>query len=79
MAKRPRHKDKDIEAAIRYAEENGWEYVRPGHHPWGVLHCPLHTPDGCHINVQSTPAVPRHHANDIRRRVKRCTHRATTE
>ena len=36
---RPRHPNKEIESAVKYAEAHGWEYVRQGSHVWGVLHC----------------------------------------
>jgi len=37
MAKRPRHPDKDIEAAVKYAEANGWIWTPSGGHAWGVF------------------------------------------
>jgi hypothetical protein len=38
MADRSKHPNKDIEAAIKYAEELGWEYRASGNssHAWGV-------------------------------------------
>ena len=42
MSNRPRHPDKDIEAAIAHAEELGWTVKkRTGKtHAWGLLLCP---------------------------------------
>ena len=71
---RPRHPDKDIEAAVCYAEGRGWEYVRPGAHAWGILHCPERGRDGHRFSVYSTPRIPGAHARDLRRAVDRCGH-----
>jgi hypothetical protein len=43
---RSRHPDKDIEAAVAYAEANGWVFVRQGSHGWGIFHCPGIMPIG---------------------------------
>jgi hypothetical protein len=72
MAKRPRHKNKDIEAAIKFAEENGWYYVRSGSHAWGVFRCPTPGALGHEFIVNSTPRSPVGHAKDFRRAVARC-------
>jgi hypothetical protein len=72
MAKRPRHKDKDIEAAIRYAEEHGWYYVRSGSHGWGLFRCPHPGRGGGDFMVQSTPTFPAAHAKRFRREVDAC-------
>jgi hypothetical protein len=37
MAKRPRHPNKEIEAAVQYAEVNGWTCTVLGGHAWGIL------------------------------------------
>ena len=73
---RSRHSKKEIEAAVVYAEENGWTYVASGKsaHCWGILRCPHHERDGCSISVNSTPRVPQNHADQIRRAVDRCPH-----
>jgi hypothetical protein len=73
---RHRHADKDIEAAIRYAESRGWVFVRSGSHGWGVFRCPHAGRDGHQFTVLSTPRVPRDHAERFRRVVNRCQHRA---
>jgi len=43
----------------------------PRAHLWGMLWCPRHGRDGCHIRVMSTPRSPESHARDIRRDVDR--------
>jgi len=39
----PEHANKHIRAAIQYAEENGWTFVKAGPHAhlYGTLYCPL--------------------------------------
>jgi hypothetical protein len=71
---RPRHPDKHIEKAIRYAEGLGWTVRMSNAHGWGRLLCPLHTPEGCFVSVWSTPKNPENHARHIRRDVDICPH-----
>ena len=71
---RPRHPDKDIEAAVAYAEARGWAIVRAGSHAWGILRCPRRGRDGHQRSVYSTPRNPVAHARDIRRAVDACNH-----
>jgi dissimilatory sulfite reductase (desulfoviridin) alpha/beta subunit len=75
---RPRHPDKDIEAAVRYAESRGWAFVRTGSHVWGVLHCAGTGRGACRFHVYSTPRNPTGHARDLRRDVDRCHHTTAT-
>ena len=72
---RPRHPNKEIESAVKYAEAHGWEYVRQGSHVWGVLHCAGRGRDGCRMSVNSTPRNPYNQAEKIRRSVNQCHHR----
>ena len=76
MADRPRHPNKEIEAAVAYAEEHGWSWIKVKGHAWGKLHCTHHDRDGCTIFVWSTPRSPESHAKDLRRDVSRCPHKA---
>ena len=71
---RGRHANKEIEAALQYAESLGWLVVesRRGH-CWGVIRCP-HGRGGCQKSVWSTPRGPENHANQIRRYVDKCPH-----
>lgn len=72
---RPRHPNKEIEAAVREAEALGWRF-RKGHgHAWGVLYCPHGERGGCVKSVYSTPVRPENHAREIRRAAERCPHR----
>ena len=73
---RPRHPNKDIEEAVQYAESRGWTFVRQGSHGWGVFHCPRRGRDGCRFTVESTPRVPRNHADRLRKAVDACEHQA---
>lgn len=74
--KRKGHPDKDIEAAVLYAEQRGWQYMKTGQsaHAWGRLYCPLNTRAGCVISVWSTPKSSINHSRQIRRLVLRCPH-----
>lgn len=77
--KRPRHTDKHIESAVRYAESLGWRVEISGGHAWGRLFCPNSTRDGCIISVWSTPRSPESHARHIRREIDRCPHRGAED
>jgi hypothetical protein len=37
---RRKHPHKDIESAIKYAEENAWRVETGGSHAWGKMYCP---------------------------------------
>jgi hypothetical protein len=76
MIKRSKHPNKEIEDAIKYAEENGWSYKNSGNsaHSWGKLLCPLHTREGHKMLIWSTPRSAFNHARQIRRIVDRCQH-----
>ena len=69
---RPRHTNKEIEAAVQAAETSGWRVELSNGHAWGHLLCPNHTRDGCMVAVWSTPKHPENHAKAIRRAVTRC-------
>ena len=56
---RPRHPDKHIEKAVKYAESLGWRVKMSEGHAWGHISCPAGTRDGCQFAVFSTPAIPR--------------------
>jgi hypothetical protein len=79
MAGRSRHPDKDIEAAVAYAEEQGWTWFKVKGHAWGKLHCPHHDRDGCTIFVWSTPQNAGNHASQIYREIARCPHQEEEE
>jgi hypothetical protein len=73
---RPRHQNKEIEAAVRWAESLGWRFIKGRGHVWGILLCPAALRAGCRVRVDSTPRDPENHANDLRRRIGRCPHQS---
>ena len=75
MAGRPRHPNKEIEAAVAHAEAQGWTWFPVKGHAWGKLYCRHRDRDGCDIFIWSTPRVPEHHARHIVRQVDRCPHK----
>ena len=77
MPKRKRHPSKEIEAAIQYAESQGWRYKVAGDsaHAWGRLLCRLESREGCAMSIWSTPKNPYQHAEQVKRRVDMCLHK----
>ena len=71
---RPTHPNKDIEAAVAFAEARGWQYVHSNGHPWGRLQFHYGQQGGCQFSVWSTPKNAFDHARQIIRRVNRCPH-----
>jgi hypothetical protein len=57
---RPVHPDKDIEAAVSFAESKQWRYVAPGNsaHAWGRLFCPGGRPGDCKLSVYFAREAP---------------------
>ena len=37
---RKKHPKPEIEAALKYAEQNGWRIAEGGSHAWGKIYCP---------------------------------------
>lgn len=75
---RKKHKNKEIEAAIKYAEAAGWELIPATGHPFGTLKCPYNDKDcrcgiHCISSVWCTPRDNDVHAKQIRRVVDNCT------
>jgi hypothetical protein len=70
----PKHPNKEIEAALKYARNKGWTVIKSERgHCWGLIRCP-HGRGGCQKSVWSTPRSPQDHAKDIRRFVDKCPH-----
>jgi len=72
-----RHPNKEIEAALQYAEQNGWIIEAVSGHAWGVIKCPANNPacwNGiyCVQSIWSTPKNPTSHARLIRKIVDKC-------
>lgn len=74
MAKRPKHTNKHIAAAIDYALENGWKYIDTGKsaHAFCILRCTQGHSEHS-MSISSTPRKPENHAKDILKMVKKCT------
>jgi len=75
---RKAHPSKEIETALRYAEQHGWEVRQGGAHAWGRMYCPYNSKDCrcgefCISSIWSTPRNPVNHARQIQRVVNRCT------
>jgi hypothetical protein len=69
-----RHPNKEVQAALEYAEEQGWTVVKSKKgHCWGVIRCP-HGRGGCQKSVWSTPRSPQTHAKSLRAFVDKCLH-----
>ena len=71
------HPNKEIAAAIKYAEDNGWRIDVGGSHAWGKMYCPHNSSDCrcgefCKNSIWSTPKNPENHAKLIRRVVDNC-------
>ena len=73
---RPKHPNKEIEQAIKYAESKGWRYCPSGQsaHAWGRLLCLFKSREGHAMSVWSTPKSAENHARQIRRNVDACEH-----
>lgn len=76
---RIRHPDKEIEAAVAYAESLGWAVMSIKGYAWGRLYCAHHDRDGCMVSVWSTPRNAGNHAQSVIRNVSRCPHQETEE
>lgn len=76
VGSRSAHPNKEIEAAVKFAESVGWRFQATGKsaHAWGKLLCPLTDRSGCRVFIWSTPRSPENHAKEIRRIVGKCPH-----
>jgi hypothetical protein len=78
--KRCRHPKKEIEEAIRYAEDHGWRVEVGGSHAWGRMYCPYNDRECrcgefCITSIWSTPRNAVSHARMLERVVDNCTTR----
>jgi hypothetical protein len=81
---RTRHPKKEVEAAVRYAEDSGWRVSVGGSHAWGKLYCPYNDAECrggrfCIACIWSTPKNPGSHSQLLRRVVDNCTARERSE
>ncbi|MEM8946283.1 MAG: hypothetical protein AAGD11_14005 [Planctomycetota bacterium] len=65
------HPNKHIRAALKYAEECGWRFVKSKGHAYGRIFC-QHGHSDCQMSIWSTPRNPENHARAIRRKVDQC-------
>lgn len=80
------HSKKEVEAALQYAEANGWtvEPKKGNGHAWGRMYCPYNDADCrcgefCIASIWSTPRSAGNHAQHLKRVVDNCTtHREST-
>ena len=75
---RAKHPKKEIEAAIKHAEEHGWRVTVGGSHAWGRLYCPYNDSECrcgefCITSIWSTPRNASDHSRQLRRVVDNCT------
>lgn len=78
MPQRGKHPDKEVEAALLYAESHLWS-VRLGGH-WGFLYCPYNDSEcrcgtRCKAGIWGSPKNPGNHAKQLRQVVDGCTAR----
>jgi hypothetical protein len=77
---RSEHSKKEVEAALRHAEENNWrvEESKGKGHAWGQMYCPYKDDECrcgtfCRASIWSTPKNPGDHAKHIRKVVDNCS------
>lgn len=70
---RPGHPNKEIEAALTYAEERGWRVEKSSSraHAWGRMLCGVGH-NAHQMSIWGTPKSPENHAKHIRRFVTLC-------
>jgi hypothetical protein len=78
--RRAKHPKKEVEGAIRYAEDHGWSIEVGGSHAWGRMYCPYNDPECrcgefCITSIWSTPRNVVNHARQLKRVVDNCTSR----
>ena len=77
-----KHPHKEIQDAIAYAIENGWQIKKTNSssHSWGILRCPNNDPkcrcgEFCSQSIWSTPKNLSNHAKQIKRIVNNCIYK----
>lgn len=81
---RSRHKDKAIEAALAFAETQGWRIEPRSGHAWGRMYCPYNDQECrcgefCIVSIWSTPRNAENHARQLRRVVDQCAGKPSAE
>ena len=75
--KRAKHPNKEIEAALRFAESEKWRVDVGGSHAWGKMFCPFNQEtcrcgEFCITSIWSTPREAENHARALKRVVEKC-------
>ncbi len=88
MTQRPKrkHPNKEIRAAIEYAESKGWRVEESKGHPWGRILCP-NNDNGkdcrcgvfCIMSIWSTPKFPQRFAMSVIQKVDACIYENDTK
>lgn len=78
--RRAKHPKKEVEQALRHAEQQGWRVEPGGSHAWGRMYCPRNLPECrcgefCITSICSTPKNAGNHARQLRRIVDNCVFR----
>lgn len=71
---RPRHPSKEVEGAVKEAENKGWTLVLSNGHAWAIMRCRHKARGGCQVSVWSTPRDPANEAKRVRRAISKCPH-----
>ena len=77
MSSRTKHPKKEVEEALRYAEEAGWRVSVGGSHAWVKIYCPYNDEE-CRCGefcIASVWSNAGNHARQIKRVVDNCTTR----
>lgn len=75
---RNKHPDKNIEKALKHAEDHDWRVEKSDGHPWGQMYCPYNNAscsssgEWCRMSIWSTPKNPKNHARQLEKRVNKC-------
>jgi hypothetical protein len=72
------HPKPEIESALKYVEQCGWQVDVGGSHAWGRIYCPYNDKECrggnfCIASIWSTPKNAGNHAKQIRRVADNCT------
>ena len=71
-----KHSKKEVAEVIEYAIKNGWSFVPPEGHAFGILRCPTNKKcrNGhyCQLSVYSTPKSSLNHARRIKDAIDNC-------
>jgi hypothetical protein len=80
---RQKHKNKEIEEVLQYAEQNGWTievHNKSKSHAWGIMKCINNDSNCwngiyCSTSIWSTPKNSTNHAKQLKRIVDKCIYK----